>query len=364
MFMSIFITSLFATWVSFSAWSRPPLEVIQEVLVSQEAGDANQEAFHKAVEDASLKLIADSVGTDVLERNSGKIKQIIDRSEKYILFIKGSAPETTSEGAKIKVSMKISLDNLEALLREFGLLQGTGFTLKLLPLVTWTDGEKDYAWWLESTTQRDWAKLLASLNGQLKARNIKLADHLSLERVPPALRKADLSRAEQIQLGKLFDASLILFGDVRLNKSDSGDKAKLHTELIQVRGEKTLASDTTSLSTKPVENMINKIAEAINGQVKMAQGSGRMNTGNFRITIQGALSFKQLEQIRKELLEQVLDIRSLRDRLYEADQVVFEAESNKTTVEIVAAIEKSRFSKMKIDVREGSGGLILHVKPL
>lgn len=355
----------------FAHAARPPLEITQDVVVSEQGSDAKQAAFQKAVEDASTKLISETIGPEALEKQAPRIKQVLSRSEKYILFIKGSNPEPVPEGSRIKVEMKISLDNFEALLREYGLVQSASRSVKLLPLINWStaNGGMKSAWWVEAPAglgAKVWTKFENSLGARLKARNIKMAEGLSLERVPPAYRKRQLSREEQMALAKLFDASLVVVGDVRFVHEAATEKALVQTELVDVRSQKALENQQTSIGASganvTLETLATKVAESVNEQVKAAQGSGRMNLATFKLVIRGDLNYQKLDQLKKELLEQVLDIRAMRDRRYTPGEFTFEAESNRQLSEIASQIRKARFAHMRVGTQEeGASSLILNV---
>src|SRR4051812_17676070 len=90
-FMNIvykFLISMLLMRLTSFAHARPPLELTQDIVVTDQGPDAKQEAFRKAVEDASMKLISETVGADAIEKQAPRIKQVLSRSEKYILFIK------------------------------------------------------------------------------------------------------------------------------------------------------------------------------------------------------------------------------------------------------------------------------------
>jgi hypothetical protein len=308
------------------------------------------------------------VGGDV-DKQSPRIKQVLAKSEKYILFIKGSNPEPVPEGSRIKVEMKISLDNFEALLRENGLVQSASRSLKVLPVVAFSAdaGASRAAWWVDSSTgsgSKIWGKFENALVARLKNRNIRLVDGINLDRVPPALRKRQLSREEQVALAKLFDATLIAYGEVKIQKENSGEKALTQVELIDVRSQKALESSQATLGgpKESQETLAVKVADAVNELVKTAQGSGRMNLSTFKLVIQGDLTYQKLDQFKKELLSQVLDIRSMKDRFYSPGEFTFEAESNRTLGELANEIRRARFTKMRVEPREsGSSQLTVNV---
>jgi len=191
-----------------------------------------------------------------------------------------------------------------------------------------------------------------------------MADGLLLDRIPPALRKRSLSREEQMAVAKLFDASLIVYGDVRLTKESSGEKAQIQTELVDVRSQKALESTqiTVGAPKDTPENLAVKVADQVNEQIKAAQASGRMNLATFKLVIQGDLTFQKLDQLKKELLEQVLDIRAMKDRLYTPGEFVFEAESNRQLSELASEIRRAKFSHMRVSAEESAGSsLVLSV---
>jgi hypothetical protein len=370
--MNIAFKFLMMLTVSFFAFARPPLEVTQDVVVTEQGVDAKQEAFRKAVEDASTKLISETIGSDALEKQSDRIKQVLNRSEKYILFIKGSNPEAVPEGSRVRVEMKISLDNFEALLREYGLVQSTNRTARLIPIVSWSsdNGTIRSSWWTDApsgTASKVWAKFSSALVTRLKSRNIRLAEGLNFDRVPPALRKRQLAREELVALAKLFDATLIVYGDVHFVRESSGEKAQVQTELIDVRSQKALESVQTTLggANASPENLAIRVADNVNEQIRSAQASGLMNLSSFRLIVRGDLNFQKLDLFKKELLEQVLDIRAMKDRLYAPAEFVFEAESNRQISELAAEIRKARFTHMKVTAQgDGASDLVLSITTL
>src|SRR4051812_33109694 len=113
MFMKTLSVYFLLFVLGFSAWARPSLELTQTVTVNEQGDEAKHEAFKKAIESVSLKLIGETIGKDSIEKNTAKMKQILAHSEKYILFIKGSNPEPVPDGSRVQVEMKVSLDNLE-----------------------------------------------------------------------------------------------------------------------------------------------------------------------------------------------------------------------------------------------------------
>jgi hypothetical protein len=284
------------------------------------------------------------------------------------LFIKGSNPEKVPDGNRIKVDMKVSLDNLEALLREQGLLQAATHTLKLIPIIEWNDDSETlhYAWWADDSANlgvKVWTKFLNSLTAKMRARNIKVIDGLDVQRVSPALRKRNLTREEQLALARQFDSNLVLVGEIHLSKAEGGDKAQLQTELVDVRTNETLGNKQALVGPfKGVPDaIIPRVADALNDQVKSVQGAGRMNIASLKLIIRGDLAFLQLEQLKKELMAQVVDIRTLKDRMYSHSEAVFAAESNRSVSELAQAVKRAHFTKMKVDASTSGSDLVLNV---
>ena len=89
-----------------------------------------------------------------------------------------------------------------------------------------------------------------------------------------------------------------------------------------------------------------------------------MNIATFKLVIRGNLNFQKIEQLRKELLTQVLDIRALRDRMYAPGEYVFEGESNRSTTDLVGMIRRARFTQLRVDAQESGGSLTLNVSSM
>lgn len=352
------------------AANRPPMDYNKDVLLPPDTPDVKQEAFRVAIEEISLKLMTESVGAEVMEKQSVKIKQILSKSEKYILFIKGSSPEQVGGQILVKVEMKIALDNLDALLRESGLVLSSGQMVSVLPLTEWLDecGDKPIsgAWWNAEVTpdvNQAWQRFSKILSLKGRSRNIKFVDSAQIDKMAPAYRKLDLSRDEQIGAAGNFDSTLIIAGKIQLGRGAASAPVRL--TFVQAKSGKELSEMNLSLGpAKDCEVLQAKIADAILDQIKTIQTSGRLNLNGIRLIVNGRLSYSELERFRKELLDQVHEIKFLKDRMYGPDQVIFEAETSKSASDLISVIRKVRFSSLRLDFQESPGAIVLNIKSL
>src|SRR5690606_33927041 len=95
-----------------------------EVEVSSKGPEARQEAFQKAIQVISKEMAERRLGGQFLNEHMKRFESdVLSKSEKYILSVKGTGVKTLEEGSKVGVSLTVSLDGFDSVLRQSGLMQ-------------------------------------------------------------------------------------------------------------------------------------------------------------------------------------------------------------------------------------------------
>ncbi|NJL25859.1 MAG: hypothetical protein HC902_12275, partial [Calothrix sp. SM1_5_4] len=209
------------------AWSREMIDLTLEIATAKKGAEAKQEAFEQATEQATRRLTEDLLGAERTAQDWDKIRsRILKYSTRYVLFIKGTPVGETADSTKVSVQMRLSSDNLEALLRETGFFAGG--TVRLLPLIQiHEDRGTRYAWWAAegiedkhgTLSQNYFKKLFPAMNSQFKNKSVYVLDpgNASFRMgVPSAYRTESLRREDQMLLGQYLKADAILDGRVNI----------------------------------------------------------------------------------------------------------------------------------------------------
>lgn len=353
-------------------------------IVSQKTGDeAKQEAFDQATEEATRRLTEEMLGPERTGKAWPTLKsRLLKNSTRYVQFIKGSQSEASGQ-TRVQVQMRISTDNLETLLREAGVM-GSG-TVRLLPLVAVSDAKGTrYVWWAdtgedknESFSQEIFKKFFQTLSAKLKGKNVYILDPLNASfrmGVPSAYRSEGLRREDQILLAQYLKADVVLSGRLDVVKADGSVtkinhdlqmwQAKAGRGLSEVQRSEPAAGDQPKTILASLDQANDRVLGELTSKLHEAMLAGSLNLNVVRITVEGNLPYKNQVEFKKQL-EALRDIKMLRERLFEASRVTFEAETNSTGSDLAKSVAKTNFPQYKVSV-EGAqdNSLVLAVKAL
>ena len=343
-----------------------------------------QEAFDRATEEATLKMTEELIGQEKAAKVWPTARaRLLKNSTRYIVFIKGSTPTEGEADPHIQVQMRMSADNLETLLREFGLM-GTG-TVRLLPLVLITEPRGSrYAWWADFSDEKNqtvaqelFKKFVQQVGTHFKGKNVYVLDPTTASfrmNVPSAYRSEGLKREDQILLAQYLKADAVISGRLEITKGEgSGARLNYDIQLWQTKAGRGLSEAQRSESTAndapkalmaAMEQSNDKVIGELAGKLNEAMATGSLNLNIVRLSIEGPLSYKQQIEFKKEL-SSFREIKFLRERLFEPSRVIYEAETGLTGMDLGSALKKARFPQFRVDVNETQDdSLALAVKAL
>lgn len=348
------------------------------------AAATKQEAFDQATEEATRRLTEEILGPERAARVWPNVRpKLLKNSSRYVLFIKGSAPTEAAGQTKIQVQMRLSPDNLEALLREAGAL-GAG-TVRLLPLIAVSEPRGTrYVWWADASSdpktttfaQELFRKLFQQINAKFKGKNIYVLDPTNASfrmSIPSAYRSEGLRREDQILLAQYLKADVVLSGRVdavkaegsatRLNYDLQLWQAKSGRGLSEVQRSEPVSGDSQKLILAVMDPNNDKVIDELGTKLQEAMHAGSLNLNVVRISVEGSLAYKQQQEFKRQL-GSVREIKTLRERLFEPGRVTFEAETAVSGSELGKSLQRTRFSSFRVDV-EGAqdDSLVLNVRP-
>jgi hypothetical protein len=366
--------------------ARDLLDETVEVTTSKVGPEARQDALDQAVEQVTERLTEEILGAEKKSKYWANLRPKLKKSStRFVISIKGSQPVQTGATTKISVSMRVSPDNLETLLREEGVLSSGD--IRILPLIAIVDARGiPYTWWTDfsedgkpNPLEEPFKKFLVQMQNQLKGKGPVLVDPTSSSfkmGVPSVYRVGALRREDQLLLAQFLKADVVLTGKIesaRLRTENMDLKLIYDLQMFQSRSGRSisevlrtepLTSDQIKVVSQQMELVSPKVIQTLVGPLLEATTSGSLNLNVVRIEINGSMNYKQGSEL-KRLISQLRDVRALRERWIESGRVVYEAEASVSGQDLAKVIEKSRFPDFRVEVSSSrDDGLALSVKAL
>ena len=382
----IFLVALSLILVPSKAPARDFKDINIEILSDKRGGEAKQEAFDQAIEQATKTLTDELLGPEKAAKLWGGAKaKLLKNSTRYLVFIKGSPPLDEGGKTKTTVFLRLSPDNLETLLREEGLLSSG--TLKVLPLLEVVDSHgAHFAWWASPSEEGKptpledlFKRFYGQMAGKFKAKGAFVLDPTGAAfrmTVPAAYRSNVLRREDQMLLAQYLKADIVISGrvesvrprnensELRLSYELQMWQAKSGRTIGEVQRSEPLSSEAPKVVLATLEQSNPKVMEELATKLNEAVTSGGLSLNLIRMAVTGVMSYRQQNEFRRQLA-QLRDIRVLKERSFEPNRIVFEAETTVTGQELARTLQKTKFSLYTVEVDGAQDdSLALSVKAL
>lgn len=373
------------------AMAQEMVDVNRQVEVeSEDAASAKQKLMDKAIEEVSYESIEGIIGEEKTRRSQDLIlNKIIKKSGRYILSLKGDNFTKKGKVYVMDVGMKVSLKGLRSLLLEQGLLYQMDGPPKVLPVIQMIDrmGGRSYGWWYQDRS-RDHAFLSSqteffhnSLRDQLRKIGFyaisPLKGHLA-QNIPDAFRGENMQRADHLFLGEYFKSSVVVRGQVVFRAkplSDSVYMIDARLEALHSGNGRLMAELTRTYETDPGQArvVVNKkfqevaplMAEDLSTQLSEAWKKGTFGASVLKLAVVGRMTPKELDEFKKTVVIQIRDIKSLRERLIEANKTTFEVDSSVLPQQLAQVFRSTKLNRFKVEVNDvSSEGLTIKVETL
>ncbi|MEZ0391491.1 MAG: hypothetical protein ACAH59_04700 [Pseudobdellovibrionaceae bacterium] len=314
---------------------------------------ARQEILNQAIEKTSEEMIKEIIGDAKYARNKSLIQsKIIKNSARYIPFSKpGEIENLQPEGFKMTAILKVSLDDLQALLLENGLFYESDSTPIVLPAIRFLDrvNSKSFAWWAETDISQKAFLLKQGRNLEnvlksaflkhnfysLKPQSLKYSDFL------PSSAKSESVRNDNWQgLAQKLGAQVLLDGEVEISKSQERSDAysiSLQLTATQLVNSRVIAEVSRKFETESgafeavVDRKLKEVVEATSqdlaSQMFEAWQKGALGASLYRLTLRGRLPMTQQEAFKEALKNKVREVKNVRERLISTDSIVYEIDS-------------------------------------
>lgn len=365
MSFKVLLIALVFPFVTSVSQARELTDLAIDITVSPDksGSEAKQEAFDQATLQATQKLTEELLGVEKATRVWPNLQsKLLKNSTRYVLYVKGSAPQSVAGNTQIQVNLRLSVDNLEALLREEGLMNDG--TVKVLPLIEVTAPGGRYQWWTgtsedekTSLAQDLFKRFLGRVAARFKSKNVYVLDPTVASfrlGVPANYRSEALKRDEQMMFAQYLKADVVLTGRViagRMVQDPSQMKLMYELQMWQsktgrllgeVQRVEPLPGDTPKIIQATLEQSEGKVLDSLTTKLGEMLAAGSLNVNVVKLQVNGSMSYRQQTEF-KRLLGQVREIKVLKERLFAPSKVVFEAETSLTGTELAKVMQKARF---------------------
>lgn len=336
---------------------------------------ARQAIFDRLIQESSVKYIIDIIGQQKFDHNKALIKnKILKNSGKYVLSMKSSVPVKSNQGFSMAVTLKISLQNLQALLLAEGLLYKMEGAPQVLPMVSFQDrvNGQSYSWWVnENGSEGNFVvtqgqEFFSKMRDELREKGFYGLIPLDggYRNMMPTAFMSENPRTEDLSfLGEFFGSQIVVKGYIRYLKSQKSSEAyhidvklvALHSGNGRIVGEviRTYETDSGPFQAsvqRRSREVLGSIVQDLTAQIYDAWKRGTFGSNLLRLAVSGRLDYQQMNTIKKTILDQIRDIRSLKERLFENNRLTFEMDASSGPRQISAALERVNLKGFKLKV--------------
>ncbi|MCB0366338.1 MAG: hypothetical protein H6624_04850 [Bdellovibrionaceae bacterium] len=379
--------ALVAGWIlAFSpvSWAEDVVEITAEKTVTASSPNAaRQQVFDEVVQETAEKYILDIIGSQKYERNKVVIrKKILKDSRKYILSMKSSKPVKAGKGFQVSVVLKFSVKNLQALLLEHGLLYKMEGAPRVIPMVSFQDrvNGRTHTWWVGETgvdksfmvaQSRDFLNKLRSEMRESGFFSLSPMGSGYRNMMPTAFMSDNPRTEDYLFLGEYFDSQIVVKGFIRYAQNRKRSDAyqvdvklvALHSGNGRVVGEvirtyETDAGPFQATVTRKMGEVMDTVSKDLAAQVYDAWKRGTFGANLLRLAVNGKLQYPQLMELKKQLVDGVRDIRTLKERFFEQNRVVFEMDASSGTRQIAQVLESKAFKPFRVKVSKVNSNTI------
>ncbi len=335
---------------------------------------ARQEIISQAYDKVSEDLIKELIGDERYAKNKSAINnKIIKNAAHYTPFSKpGELLPELPAGFKMSVAVKISLKDLKSMLQVNGLLNENESTPIVIPVLNfidrvemssyrwWQGGDKDTKVFLLNQGRYFENSLRTSFqrNGFYLLKPQDSAAHLD---IPMPFQNEKLNIEDSQFFGQYFNASVLLDGQVQINKNPqlaNAYRIELRISATQISNSRPIADVSRKFDTEAgiyevvVDKKMKEIAEAVasdlSSQVFEAWQRGSLGTSMIKITLNGKMDLPFLESFKERLKNQVAQVRNVRERLFESGKYSFEVDTAASPAELMQKLQGMDLGGRKI----------------
>lgn len=319
---------------------------------------AKKEIQDIATEKVSEALIKELIGDAKYLRQKPLITQkIIRNSARYVPFSRTGEMQPAGEGFKMSVTLKVSMDILQKMLLENGLLYESDSTPAVLPMVRWMDrvSMKSFSWWQdgEDSSKAFLSKKNRQLEAALKAAFFKnqfyvfQPDQKKYSQFLAGVRTERPTPEDYQALSVGLGVQMVVNGEVSIVKST--ERSDAYSVLLKLQAQQTqngrliaevsrqadMEGGTMEASVdKKIQELLDSSAQDLATQVFDAWTKGTVGSSLYRLTLKGRLPLNLQETLKEGVRNRLREVKSIRERMISQDEIVYELDAQKGPEEL------------------------------
>ncbi|MBK9293933.1 MAG: hypothetical protein IPM57_05730 [Oligoflexia bacterium] len=348
----------------------------QGVSVNPTPAQARAESLKDALDKGTLQVLSNLIGEARVEKNMAAIKEkiLIDTS-KYVQYFKAEEPVKLEDQTTVQVNMKISVASLRELLDKEGLLIQSDEVFDVLPVVKIYEksvGGRSYQWWKDdpqfiSSVLKDQLRALALQFQQTKTKNFKLVDPIKDKtylQVSDRFKIDDINSTDAITMAAELKMPLLLLGEAYITPTEVENKYKaaLKSALYHVQSSRVVAEinkefELTSnkknsdlILQQALRQVYTDASNALSEELLKEFKKGLFGSQVIQILIDANMNYFDLENIKKEFLVRIPELRSIKERKLQKGNFTLEADLIGNMNSLAKKIETSSFDKIEVNV--------------
>jgi hypothetical protein len=349
------------------------VEKVYHAQIKAENGNvAKKKMLDEAMSKTSEALVQEIIGPDRYQKFKNEIQnKILKQTARFIPVLKTTDIKQEADGQfSLDVTMQVSLKNLEAILKEQGLLYEMESTPIILPVVHYIDQVqgKSFRWW---RSMRD-----ADLNGHYNnlerylQKNfveqgffVERPNGTGLDLLRPALFDKDsFTNEDWLQLAQLYKVSAIIEGEIRvLMPQGVTDNQGIEIRLLarQINTGKVLAEllrkgqwDSRDFwNQKRVQQWLDSTFKDLAVQVKESWQRGTFSSSVLKLIVKGGMPLTRFQKFKEQVQSQSRSIRQIRERVISAEELVFDIDVTGNTSDLSTQLQMVSFDDQKFQLQ-------------
>lgn len=340
---------------------------------NKNALQAKREIMDEATEKIVETLIKEIIGETKYGRNKTLIKEkILKNSARFIPFVRPGELLNAADEYRMKVSMKVSISDLQKMLLENGLFYESDATPSIVPLVRWSDkiNMSQFVWWKQkdSTFKSFLMKQNKNLEQSLKSAFIKnqfyvmqpteLNYHQIFEH---ALTSDKLTHESWGILADSLGAQIVLDGEINIRKSSERSEAyviDIRLSALQILNSRSIADVSRQYETdaggmefvvdKKLSEIWDSLTQDLAAQVFEAWSRGAIGSSLYKLVLKGRLPLQQKELFKEYIKNNVREVKNIKERLISSDAVVYVLDSSLAPNEIAQKLKEFSIPPFKV----------------
>lgn len=340
---------------------------------------AKKQILDEAIEKVSEEMIKGIIGESKYARNRLVIQQkVLKNSLKFIPFSKTSEPVVENDQVKMSVQMKVSLEDLQALLLEQGLFYEMDSTPSILPFVQVVDQVKaqGFRWWRDvdgteiPANKAILAKFAKTIEDQmhhsfwknqffvLRPLEMHLARNPQVELRKDFLSIEDMQKVANDMQSQIFVDTHLTFQQGKERKEGYQmilEMAAIQTvngrEVAQVR--RTLETEPGSLEVlmqKKLKEVLEPALNDLSSQVLEVWQKGAIGANTYRLTVKGSLPPSQQELIKQQVRGKALEVKNISERWMQAQSISYELQTTSSLEELAQKLGVIELTTLKLQL--------------